>query len=625
MCKSFNLSCLRISCLSISCLSTAVLITLSGLLPTLSVAADAEPFKPNPNKVLRYAFEVAETTLDPQKVADVYSSIVNNAIFDAPLRYDYLAQPAKLLPNTLTALPEVSADYRTFTFHVKPGIYFADDPAFNGKKRELVAEDYVYTIKRLFDPKLTAPLLAEVEGYLLGSNEYADKARKAGRLDFDEPFEGIKALDRYTFQIKLIEPKPAFVLKLTDCRTACALAREVVEKYGTDIGGHPVGTGPYRITFWKRSSKMVLEHNPNFREMYWDAEPNADDVKGQEILRLMKGKRLPLVHRVEVSIIEEMQPRLLGFITGGQDLLWRLPEEFATMAIPNNKLAPNLAKQGIQFAQLPLLDLTYMYFNMENPTVGGYTPDKIALRRAITLAYRTEDELKIIRKNQAIIANTPYSPGVEGYDPNFRTSANDYNPGKANALLDMYGYKRGADGWRTMPDGSPLILKHNSTPIDRDRQLDEMWKRSMDDIGIRFEVRKARWPDLLKESYAGKLMMWQLGGSASEPDAETWLTSLYGPNAGQKGNQARFQLPAYDEAYRKALQLPFGPERTKLYQEMAKLMVAYAPWKINLHRIGTDMWHPHIIGFRRPLVQTQNWWKFVDVDVEKQQAFLAAQ
>jgi ABC-type transport system substrate-binding protein len=617
--NSFNLS------RRFSSLSAVTLITVSGLISAPSVAADAQPYKPDPNKVLRYAFEIAETTLDPQKVSDVYSTIVANAIFDAPLRYDYLAQPAKMVPNTLTDLPEASADYRTFTFHVKPGIYFADDPVFNGKKRELVAEDYVYTIKRLFDPKLTAPLISEVEGYLLGSNEYAEKARKAGRLDFDEPLEGIKALDRYTFQIKLIDPKPAFVFKLTDCRVACALAREVVAKYGSDIGAHPVGTGPYRMAFWKRSAKMVLEYNPNFREMYWDAEPNADDVKGQEILQQMKGKRLPLVHRFEISVIEEMQPRFLGFLTGGQDLLWRLPEEFANMAIPNNKIAPNLAKQGIQYAQLPLLDLTFMYFNMNDATVGGYTPDKVALRRAITLAYRTEDELKVIRKNQAIIANTPYSPGVEGYDPKFRTSANDYDPARANALLDMHGYKRGKDGWRSMPNGSPLVLKSNSTPTDRDRQLDEMWKRSMDDIGVRIEFRKARWPDLLKESDAGQLMMWQLGNSASEPDAETWLTSLYGPNASPKSNRANFKLAAYDEAYSKAIQLPFGPERTKLYQEMARLMVAYAPWKINLHRIGTDMWHPHVIGFRRPLVQTQNWWRYVDVDVAKQQAFLAAQ
>ena len=329
-------------------------------------ASAQSTYAPDKNKVLRYAFEIAETSLDPQKVADVYSNIVNNAIFDTPLRYDYLANPPKMVPNTLVALPDVSADYRTFTFRVTPGLFFADHPVFNGKKRELVAADYVFVLKRLFDPRLSAPMLAEVEGVLLGSEAYAERWRKAGKLDFDEPFEGIKALDKYTFQIKLTDPGPAFAFQLTDCRVACAMAREVVERYDTDIGSHPVGTGPYRISEWKRSSRMVLEYNTNFREAYWDAEPNADDLNGQAMLKQFKGKRIPMVGRVEISIIEEMQPRLLGFLGGGQDFLWRLPEEFATMAIPNNKLAPNLAKQNIQFAQQPLLDLTYMYFNMED-------------------------------------------------------------------------------------------------------------------------------------------------------------------------------------------------------------------------------------------------------------------
>ena len=585
------------------------------------VFAATPEYKPDPNKVVRYAFEIAETTLDPQKVSDVYSNIVNGAIFDAPLIYDYLANPAKLKPNTLIAMPEVSADYKTFTFRVTPGIYFADDPVFSGKKRELVAEDYVYTIKRLFDPVLSSPLLAEVEGYLVGSVEYLARARKANKLDYDAPFDGIKALDRYTFQIKLINAKPIFIYNFADCRMSCAVAREVVEKYGADIGQHPVGTGAFRITEWRRSSKMVFEPNPNFREVYFDAEPGPDDKEGQAILARLKGKRLPIIGRVEVSIIEEMQPRWISFLSRGHDLMWRMPEEFANTAIPGGALAPNLKKQGIQFRQLPLLDLTYMYFNMLDPAVGGYTPDKIALRRAITLAYKTQDEINVIRKGQAIPAQTPYSPGVAGYDPKFRTSANDYNPAKANALLDMYGYARGADGYRTMPDGKPLVLKGNSTPTERDKQIDEMWKRSMDDIGIRIAFRKAKWPDLLKEAEAGKLMIWQLGGSASAPDADTWLTSLYGPNGGIKGNLGNFKLKAYDDAYEKSMQLPDSPERTLLYQEMAKLMVAYAPWKINVHRIATDFWFPYVIGFRRPLVQTQNWWRYVDVDLALQKEY----
>jgi ABC-type transport system substrate-binding protein len=132
-------------------------------------------------------------------------------------------------------------------------------------------------------------------------------------------------------------------------------------------------------------------------------------------------------------------------------------------------------------------------------------------------------------------------------------------------------------------------------------------------------VRKGQWPDLLKASNAGKLQFWQLGGSASSPDADTWLTSLYGPNSGFKGNRARFQLAAYDRLYERARAMPDSPERTKLYQEMARLVIAYAPWKVNTHRILTDLWWPWVVGYRRPPVQSQSWWRYVDIDLEVQQ------
>lgn len=586
--------------------------------------APVQPYAPDPNKVVRYAFEIAETSFDPPRISDLYSNIINSAMFDTPLEYDHLARPVKLKPNTLVAMPEVSADQKTITLKVKPGIYFADDLVFKGKKRELVAEDYVYSMKRLMDPTLTATQLGEVEDTILGASEYTAKARKAGKLNYDEPLEGLRTLDRYTWQIKLTKPKFIFIFLLADCRIACAVAREVAEKYQGDMGSHPVGTGPFKLDTWKRSSKMTFVPNPNYREAYFDAEPNADDKAGQAILLALKGKRLPMVGRVEVTVIEQQQPRWLAFLNGEHDLLWRMGPEFANVAVPNNQLAPNLKKQGIQFAQMPGLEVTFSYFNMEDPLIGGYTPERIALRRAISLAYMTPDEIQIIWKGQAILANAPYSPGVAGYDPNFRTSANEHNPTKAKALLDMYGYKDvDGDGYRETPEGKPFVLKLNSTPTTRDQLFDELWTRSMDAIGIKVDIRKANWPDLLKESNAGKLMTWFLGGSASIPDADTWLQTYYGPNAGFKGNRSRFKLKEYDEAYEKSELLPDGPERTKLYQQMARLVVAYAPAKMNTHRIITDMWYPHLIGFARPPIQSQNWWKYVDIDVAKQKEFEA--
>jgi ABC-type transport system substrate-binding protein len=575
----------------------------------LAFAAAAEP------KVLRYAFEIAETSFDPQRIADVYSQVLNGGIYDTPLTYDYLARPATLKPNVVTAMPEVSADGRTYTFHVKPGIYFSDDPAFNGRKRELVAADFIYGMKRVLDARTRASQIVELESTVVGAREAARKSRETNTFDYDAPIEGLKVVDKYTFQVRLNEPIAVFIYNFSDCRIACAVAREVAEKYGDDFGSHPVGTGPWKLAFWKRSSKIVLERSPTFREEHWDAHPPANDARGQEIAARLRGKRIPLIDRVEVSIIEETQPRWLAFLNGEMDLTW-VPEEFSNQAMPNNKLAPNLAKKGIQMEQSPLLDITYLYFNMDDPVWGGYTPEKVALRRAVALTYKTQDEIAIIRKGQAIPAQTPYSPGVTGWDDNFRTSAGENNVPKAKALLDMYGYvDRDGDGYRETPDGRPLVFAFNSTPTARDSQIDELWRRSLDDIGIRFTVSKAKWPDLLKAARQRKLTMWSLGDSASAPDADTWLTLLWSKNEEQ--NFGNFHLPEYDRLYEKSRVTEDVAERTKLYQQMAKLVVAYVPWKLGVHRIRTEMWWPDVYGFRRHPIYTYNFWKYIDIDPSK--------
>ena len=582
-------------------------------LAVLATALACAPAAAEQQKVLRYAFEIAETNFDPHQISDLYSNIVNQGMFEAPYTYDYLARPLKLKPETAASLPEVTDGGRTYTIHIRPGIYFADDPAFGGKKRELVAADYVYSMKRLLDPKVRASQIAEIEPYVLGAEEAATRARKANHFDYDAPIEGIRTLDRYTYQVRLKDPLYVFIYNFADCRIQCAVAREVVEKYGDDFSSHPVGTGPWRLTFWKRSSKMVFERNPNYREEHFDAQPNADDARGQEILARLKGRRMPMIDRVEISIVEETQPRWLSFLNGEMDLLWLVPEEFAYQAFPNNKLAPSLAKRGIEMQQLPALEVTYAYFNMLDPVVGGYTPEKVALRRAISLSYKVQDEISIIRKGQAIPADTPYSPGVAGYDPNFHTSANEYDLPKAKALLDMYGYlDLDHDGYREMPDGSPLTIHMWSTPAPPDPQYDELWKRSLDDIGVRLEIVKGKWPDILKAARKAKVQFWKLGGSASSPDADTWLTALYGPN--REGNLAKFDLPAYNKLYEQARTMPDSPERTRIYQQMTKLVVSYVPWRVNTHRIRTSMWYPQLVGFTRSPLLSFNFWKYVDID-----------
>jgi ABC-type transport system substrate-binding protein len=588
----------------------ALLAFLFGVAAAPSNAADM-------NKTLRYAFPVAETGFDPIVVSDLYSNTVIEGILDAMLTYDYLARPAKLVPNTLVAMPEVGDDGTTYVFHLKQGIYFTQDPAFNGNKRELTAQDYAYSIRRLFDPKLKSPWLFLLEGKIVGADAVMEKAKAANsRFDYDAPIAGLEVVDRYTLRIRLKEPD-FNLLYIFAMPTMGAMAREVVERYGDDIGSHPVGTGAFVMKQWVRSSKLVLEANPDYREVYFNFA--GSDPETQAIAAANKGKKLPIVGRVEISIIEEAQPRWLAFLNKEHDYLERLPNEFANIAIPGGKLAPNLAKQGMLLNKTEEPDVTYTYFNMEDPVVGGYSRDKIALRRAITLAYNTREEIQILRKNQAIPAQSPIPPGVAGYDPRFVNPFGDYNPSKAKALLDMFGYvDRNGDGYRELPNGKPLTLEYASTTTLIDRQFDELWKKSMDAVGIRVVFKKAKWPDLLKESKLGKLQIKGSAWHADYPDADNFLQLLYGPNSNQS-NDARFKLAEFDRLYEKAKKLPDSPERTALYQDMTKLMLVYAPWKLGVHRLGANLIQPWVIGYKmHPTLHAL--WKYVDIDVARQKA-----
>jgi ABC-type transport system substrate-binding protein len=571
----------------------------------------------DPNKILRLAFNVAETAFDPVAVSDLYSGTILEAVLDPMLAYDYLARPVKLVPNTLVAMPEISDNATSYVFRVRQGIYFTADPAFKGKRRELTAADYAYSIKRLFDPRLKSPWLFLLDGKLAGLNEAREKAKLSeDRFDYDAPLAGLEVIDRYTLKVRLKQPDYN-LLYIFAMPTLGALAREVVEFYGDDIGSHPVGTGPYQLKEWVRSHKIVLEANPDYRETYFAAQLGKDP-RDREIAELLQSKRLPLIGRVEVTIIEESQPLWLAFLNGELDFT-NIPPEFTNLAIPSNKLAPNLAKRGIKHDQSPEPDVTYTFFNMEDAVVGGYTKEKVALRRAVSLAYDTAQEIKILRKGQAIAAQSPIAPEVAGYDPDLRTQLTEYNPAKAKALLDIYGYKdRDADGYRELPDGKPLTLEYASTPDSLNRQFDELWKKNMDAIGIRMTFKKAKWPELVKESRAGKLQMHGAAWHADYPDAENFLQLLYGPNAGE-ANNARFKLKQYDLLYEKVKNMPDSPQRTALYREMAKLVLVYAPWKLGVHRIANTLIHPWLRGYKRhPLIHAP--WRYLDIDLSRRHA-----
>ena len=603
-CKSQDLTLFRL----FRCLLAIVLLWLAAAVPTAATAAESP-------KILRYAFLIAETTFDPAQVTDLYSRNVVGGILEAPLEFEFLANPTRMRPATAAAMPEMSADFKTLSFRIKPGIYFADDPAFKGQKRELVAEDYVYSLKRHFDPRWKSGNLYILEApQILGMAELRKKALDNKQpFDYDTPVEGLRTLDRYSFQIRMAMPSPRFAYFFADASFTGAVAREVVEAYGEKVGEHPVGTGAYRLKSWKRSSLIVLEKNPGYRDVRYSENPPVGDARLQAIAKAMQGKRLPLLDEVRISIIEEAQPRWLSFLNQEQDVMDQLPAEFAPSVVPNGQLAPHLGKKGIEAVRYPRADVSYSYFAMENPVVGGYEPHKVALRRAINMAVDVDREIRLVRRGQAIPAQSSIGPGTNNYDPTFKSEMSSFDRARAKALLDMHGYvDKDGDGWREQPSGEPLVLEYATSPDQTSRQLNEQWKRNMDAINIKIVFKTAKWPENLRASRGGKLMMWGLGWSAGNPDSDTFLAMAYGPNIGG-ANHSRFNLPAFNVLYDKQRSIPDGPERAAVIREASRLMVSYMPFKAHVHRVFTDLAQPWVMGYHRNIF-VRDFYKYIDVD-----------
>ena len=590
------------------CIARSLWLIAAGLTCQVALATDAAPLK-----VLRLA-SASETGFDPARINDVPSFLILSHIFEPLLGFDPLARPVKLRPRTALAMPEADDNFRTWTIKLRPGIYFTEHASFGGQRRELVAADYVYSFSRIADPATKSPAWSGLEQ--AGISGLAQRRREAIQnkrpFDYQLPIDGLQALDRYTLQFKLDVSRPRFVHQLTDAATG-AVAREVIAATGEASMQHPVGTGPYQLAEWKRASRIVLLRNPGFRETYYESEPAADDTAGQAMLARLKGKRLPMIDRVEVAVITEQQPIWLAFLNRETDLVL-LPDEFTDVALPAGRLAPHLAKRGIQVDRVAMPTTYYTMFNMEHPLVGGYAAEKVALRRAIGLGIDVEREINILRRGMAVPAQSPITLNMTGYEAGFRSEMSQYSPARARALLDLYGYRdRDGDGWREQPDGSPLLLEMASQPTQETRRYDELMKRDMDALGLRIVFRAAQWPEQYKAARAGKLMMWSVSGRASSPDGLQGLLRYHGPASGGV-NLSRFNLPQMNALIDQLLTLPDGTERDDLFLQAKRHTVAWMPYKLRTHLVQATLTQPWLIGFRRPLFWS-SYFEHVDIDL----------
>jgi ABC-type transport system substrate-binding protein len=562
-------------------------------------------------KTLQVVLQIAETSFDPAFASDAASDEIIASITEAMLDYDYLARPVKLVPRTLAAMPVVEEGGKTFTLKIKKGIFFTSDPAFKGKPRELIAADYQYALKRIIDPAVKSPWLWMLEGKIAGADEVRAKALATGKFDYDAPMAGLAVVDRYTLRIQLKSADLRFLYVLAVPNTA-AMAREVVEAYGNDLGAHPVGTGPFMLGEYKRSSRIELVANPGYRGYTYEPSGPIPSTS-QAVAVALKGKRLPLLSRIVINVMDEGQARWLAFLNREIDYLGLLPANLTDQALVQGKLKPDLAAKGILHQVLVRPNVAFTYFNMEDPVVGGYAPERIALRRAISMAYNNDEAIRVLYSGRALPASGPIPPDVAGYNPQLKTNAQVYDPAASRALLDKFGYKdRDGDGFREAPDGKPLVIERWSPPTSIARERDELWKKNLDAVGIRVAFKYDKLPELRKMARTGKIQMRDDGWNADYPDAENFMQLLYGANIGQV-NYARFNLPEFNKLFEQAQSLPDSPERVRVFDRMTGIVIAYSPWRVRINDIEDTLAHRWVRNYV-PHPMRQEGWEFIDID-----------
>ena len=520
----------------------------------------------DPGKVLRVARSDIDT-LDPHQLQDVFSRDVASMIFEGMFEWSYLDRPPVPVPRTAQAKPEVSADGRTWTVRIKPGIFFTDDPAFGGRPRELTAQDYVYSIKRTLDPNLRGGGDPVATDLIVGMRAPVDAARKAGaRFDYDAPVEGLRAPDRFTLQFKFAAANYPVATSLLMTQ---AVAREVVEAARGDIQARVTGTGPYRLAEWQRGSRIVLEANPGYRPL---AFPESTDPAHADLVRAMRGKRLPAIGRVVLSVIEEQPVRVLEFDRGKLDVVDLRGEAVAPL-LKNGELRPALAARGIRRVPYVSNSSRALYVNMEDPVLGGMTRERIALRRAISMAIDVDTLIRVVYDGQGIASNQVVPPGVAGFDPDW--PKREYDPVLAGRLLDRMGFaKRDARGFRLAPDGKPLTVVLTIFTGTVWREIQTLLRRDLDALGVRIEFREMPPQDLFKASAQGKFMF-NIHGRSASPDGLLYL-SFYGPTPPEL-NESRFRVPQYDRAMEAFLRADNDADRMREARTMIAIVHYYAP------------------------------------------------
>ena len=547
-------------------------IQISLLLALLILGGCGEPpatHSGRPAKIYKHAMDGAPGSLDPAQSTSLYANFIVVNLYDTLYRYKYLARPYQLKPNLAAAMPEISDDGLQVTIRITEGVYFMDDPAFKGGKgREVKAQDFVYSLKRHFDPDTRA------QGAWLWQNriEGLDRWKEEGS-DYDRQVTGLRAPDDYTVQITLTQPFPQLIHTLT-LAYAAIVPREAVEKYGQILSSHPVGSGPFRLVS-RDSARAVLTRNPDFRQEPFSLVDEGFDPINQAGLGLhvLQNRSPPFVDQLEIEFITEDASRWNAFSAGELHFIKVPVSQFDSVL--SQRKPPTLSPQydGMyHFEASPESGLIYTNFNMADERLGYHpNPDQNrrnhALRCAMVKAFDWKKRNEIFFYNIGRVFPGAITPFVPEYDPDGDTSYIKRDLQGARELLQSNGWN--ADTLPTLEYGFP-----NSVT---ERQIFEQFRNLMMDAGFpSSKIRPmifATFGDYQRAYSQGKITLINYSWTMDFPDTENLMQLYYGPNAAPGSNSASYNNPDYNRLYDITAAMSESPERTQIYREMNQMLI----------------------------------------------------
>jgi len=563
-----------------------------GLL--LSVTSCKKPFsdRPQDTTVLKFSTKGAPITMDPVQSSTNYANLMTCTVYDQLFDYKYLARPYEVKPRLAKSLPEVSSDGLVYTFEIQEGVLYADDPCFpDGKGREVVVDDLVYTIKRMFDPRNLAQGEWLWQGRIKGLDEW-----KANGSDYSQPIEGLKVIGKYKLVVSLTAPFPQLIYTFAMGYSSFT-PHEAVDYYGKAFGIHPVGSGPYRVVDFS-TKKAVLVKNENYRHEVVDLAAEGYDPTIQSWLHmdLIEGKQLPIMEKIEIYFMEEGMSRWNSLTKGNEIQFGMIPPELTFMVADHVNplvLKPSYAQKYTAWLD-PQIEVVYLNFDMSNPEIG-YNPDpernqrNLLLRRAMQKAYNWDQRNKRFYNGVAEVFPGVIPPGLDAYDADADRSSITLDLEQAKALL-----KEG--GWT--PENLPN-LDYCSVANVQYQQFYEQFRGWMEKIG--YPRKKIKWVtyatfgDFSRAVKNRECMLIGMAWGADYPDSENMLQLFYGPNQSPGSNSANFDDSEFNRLFEKSSVMQSGPERTAIYRQLNQMICDQVPSICGIARKEPYIWHKNLV------------------------------